>query len=114
MTCTKRHGRAADAVFPSPRRRHGWGCEPDPEKAITYLTAAASNSAAIEQLALEAGMKKGGAAKGELVMAIFELGNCFRYGWGIKKDSVAARQVSLDELRHNNRQHTHTHTQEKY
>jgi TPR repeat protein len=37
-------------------------------------------------------MKKGGAAKGELVLAIFELGNCYRNGWGVKKDPVAARQ----------------------
>ena len=36
-------------------------------------------------------MKKGGAAKGELVLAMFELANCFRYGWGIDKDPVAAR-----------------------
>ena len=36
-------------------------------------------------------MKKGGVAKGELVLAIFELGNCFRNGWGIDKDAVAAR-----------------------
>ncbi|KAG5976832.1 hypothetical protein E4U55_007164, partial [Claviceps digitariae] len=57
--------------------RHGWGCEPDLPNAVKYLTAAASNSAAVEQLALQAGMKKGGAAKGELVMAIYELANCF-------------------------------------
>ena len=37
-------------------------------------------------------MKKGGAAKGELVLAIFELANCFRQGWGVKKDAVAAKQ----------------------
>lgn len=37
-------------------------------------------------------MKKGGAAKGELVLAIFELANCFRNGWGIKKDPVAAKE----------------------
>ncbi|KAL2003924.1 hypothetical protein VTN02DRAFT_1620 [Thermoascus thermophilus] len=72
--------------------RHGWGCTPDPAKAITYLSAAASNSASIEEEALRAGMKKGGAAKGELVLAIFELGNCFRNGWGVEKDPVAARQ----------------------
>ncbi|EFY90870.1 hypothetical protein MAC_02986 [Metarhizium acridum CQMa 102] len=98
---TKIFGRLADPQGPNNplsqvlyglALRHGWGCDPDPAKAITYLTAAASNSAAIEQLALQAGMKKGGAAKGELVMAIFELGNCFRHGWGIKKDFVAARQ----------------------
>ena len=72
--------------------RHGWGVEPEPEKAIKYLSMAASNSAAVEQAALDSGMTKGGAAKGELVLAIFELANCFRHGWGVKKDAVAARQ----------------------
>ncbi|KAF4992583.1 hypothetical protein FGRMN_7068 [Fusarium graminum] len=72
--------------------RHGWGCAPDPEGAVKHLSAAASNSASIEQMALQAGMKKGGAAKGELVLAIFELANCFRHGWGINKDAYAAKQ----------------------
>ncbi|KAM4059033.1 HCP-like protein [Hirsutella rhossiliensis] len=72
--------------------RHGWGCAPDPEAAVRYLSAAASNAAAIEQMALQAGLKKGGAAKGELVLAIFELANCFRHGWGIPKDAIAAKQ----------------------
>ncbi|KAL7946371.1 putative cell cycle inhibitor Nif1 [Trichoderma barbatum] len=72
--------------------RHGWGCTPDPGKAVHYLTAAASNAASVEQLAIQAGLKKGGAAKGELVLAIFELANCFRHGWGIDKDPVAAKQ----------------------
>ncbi|KAL0257298.1 hypothetical protein SLS55_008108 [Diplodia seriata] len=72
--------------------RHGWGCPPNPELAVTYLSYAASNSAEIEALALQAGMKKGGAAKGELVLAMFELANSFRHGWGVKKDASAARQ----------------------
>jgi TPR repeat protein len=72
--------------------RHGWGVPQEPEKAIHYLSLAASNSAAIEKAALESGLKKGGAAKGELVLAIYELANCFRHGWGVKKDAVAARQ----------------------
>ncbi|KAF7191299.1 hypothetical protein HII31_07322 [Pseudocercospora fuligena] len=72
--------------------RHGWGVTIEPEKAIHYLQLAASNSASIEEQALASGMKKGGAAKGELVLAIFELANCFRHGWGVKKDAVAARQ----------------------
>ncbi|RFU77916.1 cell cycle inhibitor nif1 [Trichoderma arundinaceum] len=72
--------------------RHGWGCEPDPGRAVYYLTAAASNAASVEQLAIQAGLKKGGAAKGELVLAIFELANCFRHGWGIDKDPIAAKQ----------------------
>jgi hypothetical protein len=61
---------------------------------VTYLSAAASNAASIEELALKAGMKKGGAAKGELVLAIFELANCFRHGWGVQIDKFAAKQVS--------------------
>ena len=73
--------------------RHGWGCTPNPTEAVTYLSAAASNAASIEELALQAGMKKGGTAKGELVLAIFELANCFRHGWGVKVDPYAAKQV---------------------
>ena len=72
--------------------RHGWGCEKNETLAIKYLSEAASNSANIESEALRSGLKKGGAAKGELVLAIFELGNCFRYGWGVSVDKVAARQ----------------------
>ncbi|CAK3891084.1 hypothetical protein MYCFIDRAFT_193195 [Lecanosticta acicola] len=72
--------------------RHGWGIAVEPEKAIHYLSRAASNSASIEQQALASGMRKGGAAKGELVLAIFELANCFRHGWGVARDAVAARQ----------------------
>ncbi|KAL6168172.1 hypothetical protein ACJQWK_05829 [Exserohilum turcicum] len=72
--------------------RHGWGCESNQEQAVYYLSMAASNSAEVEKLALGAGMKKGGAAKGELVLAMYELANCFRNGWGIKKDPSAAKQ----------------------
>ena len=49
-------------------------------------------------MALQAGLKKGGAAKGELVLAIFELANCFRHGWGIPKDPIAAKQVGRSPL----------------
>ena len=62
---------------------------------MSYLSAAASNAATVESMALQAGLKKGGAAKGELVLAIFELANCFRHGWGIPKDAIAAKQVRL-------------------
>jgi hypothetical protein len=65
---------------------------------MTYLSAAASNAASIETLALNAGHKGGGAAKGELVLAIFELANSFRQGWGVKKDPVAAKQVRISGL----------------
>ena len=65
---------------------------PHQEQAVQYLSMAAANSAEVEKLALGAGMKKGGAAKGELVLAMYELANCFRNGWGIKKDPAAAKQ----------------------
>ena len=71
--------------------RHGWGISPNPSLAITYLSRAASNSASVESQALASGIKEGGAAKGELVLAIYELANCFRHGWGVEKDPIAAR-----------------------
>tara|TARA_R110002003_G_scaffold589_10_gene20643 strand:+ start:17647 stop:18222 length:576 start_codon:yes stop_codon:yes gene_type:complete len=74
------------------RSRHAWGIEANQEQAVHYLSLAASNSAEVEKLALGAGIKKGGAAKGELVLAMYELANCFRNGWGIKKDPAAAKQ----------------------
>ena len=72
--------------------RHGWGIPPNPALAVQYLSAAASSSAKIESDALASGMKKGGAAKGELVLAIYELANSFRNGWGVERDPVAARK----------------------
>lgn len=74
--------------------RHGWGCTPDVARAVTYLSLAAAHSAVVENEALKAGLKKGGALKGELILAIFELANCFRHGWGIPKDPIAAKLVS--------------------
>jgi hypothetical protein len=50
-------------------------------KAVVYLKAAAENAATAEDDALAAGLTKGGNLKGELTLAIFELGNCFRNGW---------------------------------
>ncbi|KAL9053972.1 MAG: hypothetical protein Q9162_004462 [Coniocarpon cinnabarinum] len=72
--------------------QHGWGCEENREEGLTYLSLAAKNSAAIESAALSAGARSGGAAKGELVLAIFEMAQCFRHGWGTAIDKNAARQ----------------------
>ncbi|KAF2226627.1 hypothetical protein BDZ85DRAFT_305761 [Elsinoe ampelina] len=72
--------------------RHGWGCAVSPEEGVHFLSLAAKNSAGVESQALKAGMHRGGAAKGELVLAIFELANCYRYGWGVGKDARAARE----------------------
>ncbi|KAF8455638.1 hypothetical protein BGX38DRAFT_1081136, partial [Terfezia claveryi] len=75
--------------------RHGWGCQTDEGKAAEYLRRAASNAADVEQEALRAGMSKGGSAKGELILAIYELANCYRQGWGVPKDLAAAFQYYL-------------------
>jgi TPR repeat protein len=76
--------------------RHGWGCPRDEESGFTFLRKAASNSALLEKLSADGDEKlsarnKKGLAKGELVLAIYELGNCFRYGWGCDKDQYAAK-----------------------
>ena len=71
--------------------RHGWGCTVSPTESLKYLSLAAANSAGIESAALSAGKVTGGAAKGELVLATYELGNSFRNGLGCEKDPVAAR-----------------------
>ncbi|KAK9246897.1 hypothetical protein V1506DRAFT_552829 [Lipomyces tetrasporus] len=79
--------------------RHGWGLQAKPDEAIAYLRMAASNSALIEDEAKKANIKitprnrktGAGGAKGELTLAIFELANCFRFGWGVEKDAVAAK-----------------------
>ena len=69
------------SCFTSIDARHGWGCKADMSKAVVYLTAAAENAAEAEDDALAAGLTKGGQLKGELTLAIYELGNCFRNGW---------------------------------
>lgn len=100
---TKMYGRLADPkgennalsqVLYGLALRHGWGCEVNTEEAVKYFSAAASTSADIEELALNANLKNGGVAKGELTLAIYELGNCFRHGWGIPVDKFAAKSVS--------------------
>lgn len=76
--------------------RHGWGCPRDEGAGFTFLRKAASNSALLEKLSTDSDEKfsarnKKGLAKGELVLAIYELGNCFRYGWGCEQDQYAAK-----------------------
>lgn len=58
-------GNVLSAVLYGLSLRHGWGLPQDEAAAFTYLSSAASNSAALETEALNAGLKKGGAAKGK-------------------------------------------------
>lgn len=82
--------------------RHGWGVAVNTEQAFRYLRLAAENSAMVDQIAASGGAtglkpsgrnkSRNGFAKGELVLAIYELGNCFRNGWGTDKDPKLALQ----------------------
>lgn len=86
--------------------RHGWGVAVNEERAFRYIRLAAGNSALVDQILSSSSSSgtastikpsahnkcKSGFAKGELVLSIYELGNCFRYGWGTARDPVLAKQ----------------------
>lgn len=61
--------------------RHGWGCTKNEFLAFQYLQRAAEF--AVEELTKVTSKVKVSAAKNELIMAIYELGVCFRHGWGV-------------------------------
>ena len=80
--------------------RHGWGCAPNPEKAVEWLHAAAEcASVAVDENGVRshAGSKdlayktedgkQGGAV---LALAIYELGQSYMNGWGVEKDKYLA------------------------
>lgn len=77
--------------------RHGWGIPIDEGTAFQYLRLAGQNSAMLhhvvdhQQPSGTAGKtKRPGVARDELTLATYELGNCFRNGWGCERDPVAA------------------------
>ncbi|KAJ5153800.1 Tetratricopeptide-like helical [Penicillium coprophilum] len=77
--------------------RHGWGCPVDTPRAVTYLSAAASNSAAVEAEALRAGYYETAANLGD-TDAMNEVGWCYLEGFGGKKDKFkAAKYYRLAE-----------------
>ncbi|KAF8139754.1 HCP-like protein [Boletus edulis] len=68
--------------------RHGWGCEKNEKSGFKWLTKAAES--AVQDLEKA---KKGLEVKGvkeELVLAIYEVGQCFFQGWGVAKDQKMA------------------------
>ncbi|GAB5585985.1 hypothetical protein Unana1_00885 [Umbelopsis nana] len=67
--------------------RHGWGCRANTQLAFQYLQKAAEH--AVDDLNNLSTVNLS-AAKGELVMAIYELGVSFRHGWGVQKDKKTA------------------------
>ncbi|KAL7312144.1 hypothetical protein PS15m_007943 [Mucor circinelloides] len=70
--------------------RHGWGCKKNEHAAFQYLQKAAEH--AVEDLANIKNTVNASASKGELIMAIYELGVSFRHGWGCKKNKESAVQ----------------------
>ncbi|CAG8512058.1 6626_t:CDS:2 [Dentiscutata heterogama] len=67
--------------------RHGWGCNPNPKLAVRYLQKAAESAVTDLHTSMSANPSF---ARHELVLAIYELGICFRHGWGVPKNKQTA------------------------
>lgn len=61
--------------------RHGWGCAKNEHLAFQYLQKSAEH--AVVDLNKFSSTVNTSATKGELIMAIYELGVSFRHGWGV-------------------------------
>jgi TPR repeat protein len=68
--------------------RHGWGCAKNESLGFTWLRRAAE--AAVGDLERARSGFETSAVRGELVLAIYEVGQCFFHGWGVKKDQKMA------------------------
>ncbi|KIY63367.1 hypothetical protein CYLTODRAFT_403340 [Cylindrobasidium torrendii FP15055 ss-10] len=67
--------------------RHGWGCKKDEKSGFAWLRKAAELAVADLEKG-PVGSKEG--VRGELVLAIYEVGQCFFQGWGVAKDQKMA------------------------
>ena len=68
--------------------RHGWGTEKDERAAFGWLRKAADAAVTDLERATEKGERN--AVKSELVLAIYEVGQCFFHGWGVETDKKMA------------------------
>jgi hypothetical protein len=68
--------------------RHGWGCPKNESLGFSWLRRAAE--AAVGDLERARAGVDTNAVRGELVLAIYEVGQCFLQGWGVKKDHKMA------------------------
>jgi len=86
--------------------RHVWGCKKDEKGGFTWVRRAAEGAVAdLEKACLNTGdLSEKGVVRVELVLAIYEVGQCFFHGWGVVKDQkmgvsyyqVAARLRDAD------------------
>ncbi|KAJ6539503.1 hypothetical protein B0H19DRAFT_1179368 [Mycena capillaripes] len=84
--------------------RHGWGCTKNEKQGFKWLRRAAESAVSDLESARKGGAIDEGAVQTELVLAIYEVGQCFFHGWGIPKDqkmgvsyyAVAARMGDAD------------------
>lgn len=68
--------------------RHAWGTEKDERAAFGWLRKAADAAVTDLERAKEKGERN--AVKSELVLAIYEVGQCFFHGWGVETDKKMA------------------------
>ncbi|KIJ45232.1 hypothetical protein M422DRAFT_167278 [Sphaerobolus stellatus SS14] len=68
--------------------RHAWGVQKDEKVAFRWLRRAAE--AAVGDLEAAREGKDQTAVKTELVLAIYEVGQCFFHGWGVPQDKKMA------------------------
>ena len=66
--------------------RHGWGTSKNEKAGFKWLRKAAEHAIADLEGARTGGRIDQDAVKSELVLAIYEVGQCFFHGWGVAKD----------------------------
>ncbi len=71
--------------------RHGWGCGKNEKMAFKWLMKAAECAVEdLERMRRSGGEGAAGVVETELVLAIYEVGQCFFHGWGVGKDPKMA------------------------
>jgi hypothetical protein len=67
--------------------RHGWGCPKNEALGFKWVRKAAESAVEdLEQLRIGNANIDKGSIQAELVLAIYEVGQCFFHGWGVTKD----------------------------
>ncbi|ORX73700.1 HCP-like protein [Linderina pennispora] len=93
VSATAYFKKAADAhsplgmLFYGLSLRHGWGCQPNEKIAFLYLQKAGE---LVIPSVKDMNPAVAGMAKEELAMAIYELGQSYRQGWGVSRNKKTA------------------------